>query len=217
MKSNLSAAFARGRLGAPRRFLRLQRHTVQCRNGHATALRAHPPTTHGLACGSRQLSLLPTALLCCSVSRSADRQPRDGFCEHRDTRNSAGTAMRRRFERTRPPHTAWPVALANSHSCQRTALLCCSVSRSLRNHFQLGSAPAVCKNRGAESQLEMDSRTRCSFLFPCSKGLFSRSTLAPKSRKWIWFHIQIRSGTISKKRRTALSGLVQVHARLELR
>ena len=137
MKSILSAAFARGRLGAPRRFLRVQRHKVQRRNGHATALRAHPPTTHGLACGSHQLSLLPTALLCCSVARSADRQPRDGFCEHRDTRHSAGTAMRRLFERTRPPHTAWPVALANSHSCQRTALLCCSVSRSSRNHFQL--------------------------------------------------------------------------------
>ena len=43
---------------------------------------------------------------------------RDGFYDYRDTRYSAGTAMRRRFERTRPPHTAWPVALANSHSCQ---------------------------------------------------------------------------------------------------
>ena len=68
VKSILSAAFARGRLGAPRRFLRVQRHTVQRRNGHATALRAHPPTTHGLACGSCQLSLLPTncpSLLLC--------------------------------------------------------------------------------------------------------------------------------------------------------
>ena len=43
---------------------------------------------------------------------------RDRFYVYKGTQHSAGTATRQPFERTHPPHKAWPVALVNSLSCQ---------------------------------------------------------------------------------------------------
>ena len=43
---------------------------------------------------------------------------RNDFQSYRDKRYHATTPIRWRFERTRPPHPAVPVALTNPHSCQ---------------------------------------------------------------------------------------------------
>ena len=53
---------------------------------------------------------------CLAAAGGAAR--RDGFDGYGDTRYHATTPTRRRFERTRPPHPAVPVAFTNPHSCQ---------------------------------------------------------------------------------------------------
>ena len=50
-----------------------------------------------------------------SVHRPVHRRE---FYSYRDKRYHATTPIRRRFERTRPPHPAAHVALTNPHSCQ---------------------------------------------------------------------------------------------------
>ena len=58
---------------------------------------------------------------------------RDGFDGYGNGRYHATTPTRRRFERTRPPHPAVPVALTNPHSCQPPCCpaLCVKVGRSV--------------------------------------------------------------------------------------